>query len=115
LAGDGRRARTNGGRDEPSFQCSLYFLGRKTRDLQGPFEVSLDGGAYKLKRVKGCFALALPLAYQCIRLSLALPFAKANWQMANDFILETKMFKNDFKPSFVSKGPLNMAVLSKIR
>jgi hypothetical protein len=70
LAGDGRRARTNGGRDEPSFQCSLYFLGRKTRDLQGPFEVSLDGGAYKLKRVKGCFALALPLAYQCIRQKL---------------------------------------------
>jgi len=50
LAGDGRRARTNGGRDEPGFQCSLHLLGRKTRDLQGPFEVSLDGGAYKLKR-----------------------------------------------------------------
>jgi len=57
-AGKVRRARTDGGRDEPGFQCRLYLLGRKTGDLQGPFEVSLDGafevsldgGTYKLKR-----------------------------------------------------------------
>ncbi len=56
---DSRRARTDGGRDEPGFQRSLHLLGRKTGDLQGPFKVSLDGGAYKLKRVKGCFAFAI--------------------------------------------------------
>ena len=50
LASDGRRAQTDGGRDEPGFQCRLYLLGRKTGDLQGPFEVSLNGGTYKLKR-----------------------------------------------------------------
>ena len=60
-AGDGRRARTDGGRDEPGFERSLHLLGRQTRDLQGPFEVSLDGGAYKLKRLKGCFAFAISL------------------------------------------------------